>query len=226
MDLKAGPVTFALAATPREYREGMTAVFTATGAEFGAVEVPGTLEGGQSFGAELTCPLADDITLSVGFTTEGVTVNQELGQEMYLLDNTRLEFYGNLGWSMGGEPGEKMELYSLEANLDGIKPGQYKTPEGWQELGVEKGSLRLWINDTLFWSEERPEIAQGARLHDLFIPVEELELEQGDRVVLSVAYTDSAGREMEARLDGWRLNEEEKLEPLAPYEVTRIYPWE
>lgn len=226
MDLRAGTVTFSLTATPRKYREGMTAVFSAVGPDFAAVEVPGEPGAGGSFSALLTCPLVDDITLSVGFTTDGVTVNQELGRESYLLGDTKLSFYGNLGWSMGGTPGEKMEVYSLEANLEWIEPGQYKTREGWQELEVEKGSLRLWINDAVFWSEERQEIAQGMRIRDLSIPVEELELEKGDRVILSSLYTDSAGREMETWLDGCRLNEEGKLENLAPYEEEESYPWE
>lgn len=222
MDLKAGTVTFSLAATPREYREGMTAVFSAVGAEFEPVEIPGELGAGQSFRAELVCPLANDITLSVGFTADGVTVNQELGRERYLLGGTELSFYGNLSWSVGYR-GEKNVVDRMDAYLDSVGPGQYKTTEGWQDLGLKKGCLRLWVNGELFWSGEEKSLEKR---EETAIPAEGLELKRGDRVILSLLYTDSAGREGEAYLDGFCISREGKPEMLAPYEEGTAFPWE
>lgn len=221
MDLQRGEVTFSLTATPREYREGMEAVFSATGADFQPVEVPGTLGAGQTFGAELTCPLTDDITLSVGFTTDGVTVNQELGRESYLLGNTQLYFSGNLAWSVRHEEG-KFPILRMDAILDGVTPGQYKTSEGWKELGVEKGRLRLWVNGELWWSGEETTLERRIETE---IPAEGLELKKGDRVILSVLYTDSAGREGEAYVDGFAIDEEGDPGHMAPYEEDGAYPW-
>lgn len=224
MDLGKGTVTFALIATPREYREGMTAVFSAVGTDFDPVEVPGTLEAGQAFAAKLSCPLSDAVTLSVGFTADGVTVNQELGQESYLLAGTRLDFYGNLGWSVS-DLGGRLAVKSLRASLNGHSPGQYKTTEGWQDLSVSKGSLRLWKNGELLWSEEREEIAQGVEIDDLPIPVEGVTLEAGDRMVLSLQYKDNAGREDEVFLDGFWMDEDGKPEWSAGRGEEWMYPW-
>lgn len=222
MDLQRGEVTFSLTATPREYREGMEAVFSASGADFEPVEVPGTPGAGQTFTGSLTCPLTDDITLAVGFTTDGVTVNQELGRESYLLGNTELYFNGILSWSVRHE-GEKFPVLRMDAALDSIQPGQYKTPEGWKELGVEKGRLRLWVNGELFWSGEEGSLE---RRIETSVPAEGLELERGDRVILSVFYTDSAGREGEAYLDGFAIDRDGDQAHMAPYEEDGAYPWE
>ena len=222
MDLGKGTVTFSLTATPREYREGMRAVFSAVGAEFEPVEIPGELGAGQSFRAELVCPLANDITLSVGFTADGVRVNQELGREGYLLGNTELLFNGNLSWSVGYRD-EKSVVERMDAYLDSVGPGQYKTTEGWQDLGLKKGCLRLWVNGELFWSGEEKSLE---RREEAAIPAEGLELKRGDRVILSLLYTDSAGREGEAYLDGFCISREGKPEMLAPYEEGTAFPWE
>lgn len=221
MDLRNNTVTFSLTATPREYREGMEAVFSATGADFESVEVPGTLGAGQTFTGSLTCPLTDDITLSVGFTTDGVTVNQELGRGGYLLSDTELYFNGVLGWSVGREEG-KVTVHRMDASFDGVKPGQYKTPEGWQELGVEKGRFRLWINGELWWSGEETTLE---RRIETAIPAEGLELKRGDRVILSVLYTDSAGREGEVYVDGFAIDRDGDPTHMAPYEEEKAYPW-
>ena len=222
MDLRKGTVTFSLAATPREYREGMRAVFSAVGAEFEPVEVPGELGAGQTFTAELTCPLTDNIILSVGFVSDGAVVTQQLGEESYLLNGTELNFNGNLSWSVGYR-GEKNVVDRMDAYLDSVGPGQYKTTEGWQDLGLKKGCLRLWVNGELFWSGEEKSLEKR---EEVSIPVEGLELKRGDRVILSLLYTDSAGREGEAYLDGFCISREGKPEMLAPYEEGTAFPWE
>ena len=190
----------------------------------------GTLGAGQTFRAELTCPLTDDITLSVGFVTDGTTVNQELGRGSWLLSGTEIGFNGQLGWSMS-RTGDKMTFTRLTASLYGIQPGQYKTAEGWQNLEPVEGSLRLWKNDELFWSEEREEIAEGRKIENVEIPTEGLELKEGDRVIFSIRYTDTAGREREAFLDGFEMGDgDEVARPihLAPYseEWENNYPRE
>ena len=79
-------MTFRAYATPKTYTEGMTALFVADNGE-SLVEVPGSLEGGQTFSAELTCSLTDDISISVVFITGDM-------RETQLLE-TRYSLYAN-----------------------------------------------------------------------------------------------------------------------------------
>ena len=208
----------------------MTAVFSATGPDFEAVEVPGTLGAGQTFTAELTCPLTDDITLSVGFVSDGTTVNQELGRENYLLSQTYVDMMGNLAWSVGGTE-DGVILHSLDANIWQTSGGSYKTREkGGQEVTIASGSLRLWVNDELYWShvcEESP-ANKWAGTYEVKIPTEGMELKVGERVILSCLYTDTAGRENEVFVDGFRVNKVGKPETMAPYteDWENNYPWE
>lgn len=230
MDLLENTVTFALTATPREYKEGMRAVFSAVGPDFEAVEVPGILGAGQTFTAELTCPLTDDITLSVGFVSDGTTVNQELGRENYLLSQTQVDIMGNLAWSVGGTE-DGVILHSLDADVWPSDFGWYKTREkGAQEIGVIGGTLRLWVNDELYWSHTcgGSLASRWAGTYEAKIPTEELELKVGERVILSCLYTDTAGRENEVFVDGFQVNKVGKPETLAPYDEDweNNYPWE
>ncbi|MBP3521309.1 MAG: helix-turn-helix transcriptional regulator [Oscillospiraceae bacterium] len=227
MDFLENTVTFVLTTTPREYKEGMKAVFSAVGLDFEAVEVPGVLGAGQTFTAELTCPLTDDITLSVGFVTDGAVVTQQLGRETYLLSQTQTDVMGNLAWSVGGTE-DGVILHSLDADIWQTSGGSYKTREGWQEITIASGALRLWVNDELYWSQEFGDPVQLFTGTGIQIPTEELELKVGERVILSCLYTDTAGREKETFVDGFRVNKVGKPETLAPYDEDweNNYPWE
>lgn len=227
MDLGKGTVTFSLTATPREYREGMEAVFSATGADFEAVEVPGTLGAGQTFTGSLTCPLTDDITLSVGFISGGAVVTQQLGQEGYLLSQTLADVMGNLSWSVSGV-GEKAKIGALNADVWQGGSGWYKTREdGGQEVTAVRGTLRLWVGGELYWSRECEDLSRRLENQGIEIPTEGLNVKAGDQIILSLLYTDSAGREEETYLDGFWIDWEEQPETLAPYEEgTGAFPWE
>lgn len=223
MDLPRGEVTFSLTATPREYREGMEAVFSATGADFAPVEVPGVLGAGQTFTGSLTCPLTDDITLSVGFAADGVTVSQELGQETYLFSQTQLTVDGDMNWSISGR-GEEASFNDLRAFVNNVDMGWYKTREdGVVEIGLAGGELRLWKEDTLVWSRE---LEKDDWKTEVAIPVEGLKLAPGEKLLLSLLYTDTAGREEETYLAGIRMDEDGVPGWLAPYVVDGSYPWD
>lgn len=78
-DLAENTATFSVQAVPKSYMEGMTALFLAdSGGEL--LEVPGELGPGQSFSAQLICPLTDSITLSVVFQTGEQRETQVLEQ--------------------------------------------------------------------------------------------------------------------------------------------------
>ena len=227
MDLLQNTVTFSLTATPREYREGMKAVFSAVGPDFEAVEMEGTLGAGQTFTAELTCPLTDDITLSVGFVEGEATVTQQLGQVWNLLSDTKVDVMGNLGWSMSGR-GQEARFTALTADVWQSTWGFYKTREGGREITVVKGTLRLRVGEELYWSQECGDLTRRSESQEIQIPTEDLTVEAGEKVVLSLLYTDSAGREDEVFLDGFVMTEDGRPDMLAPYgdgwEIN--YSWE
>ncbi len=69
-NISENTVTFSLRAVPKTYTSGMEAVFCATQSDSGeTTEITGTLGKNQEFSAELTCPLSDNIILSVIFIT-------------------------------------------------------------------------------------------------------------------------------------------------------------
>lgn len=227
MDLKAGTVTFALSAIPREYREGMTAAFTAAGADFEAVEVPGELGAGQSFSARLTCPLADDISLTVAFTEDGVTVSKELGRERLLLANAELSLWGNLNWTASNRGQEKgMVLTRLSANVEPVATGWYHDGTDWRELTLAEAELRLWKNGQVVWSRVGDELTRGLAMEETAIPVRDLGTEVGDRLVLSVLGVDGTGREKEFWLDGCCVTRNGMIHLDPPGEGGDPAPWE
>ena len=234
MDLLNHTVTFALTATPREYRAGMTAVFSATGPDFEPVEVAGVLGTGQAFAAELTCPLTDDITLWVGFTEGEAVTTQQLGQQRWLFSETQVDVYGNLSWSMTGQK-EDRKVLSLVANAwQGDKAWYTTRNEGNKEITIVSGTLRLWKGEELIWSQAYEEWnRKGGEVKipaggddGVVIPAEGLPLAPGQRLILSLLYTDSAGREQEVFLDGFYIDEEGDPEWIAPYTDEWVYPWD
>lgn len=68
VDPAANTVTFAVRAVPKTYLEGMTALFIARYGE-DTVELPAEAGADHAFEGEITCPLTDEIALSVVFVT-------------------------------------------------------------------------------------------------------------------------------------------------------------
>ena len=69
-DLAENNVTFSTWAVPKTYEDGMTAEFIAD-SNGEIITVPALLQPGQKFSAEITCPLTDNVTLSVVFILPG-----------------------------------------------------------------------------------------------------------------------------------------------------------
>ena len=82
-DLAANTVTFSASAAPRTFTGGMEAVFLIDSGS-GPAEFPGELDEWQSFHAELTCELTDEIEISVVFITGDVRETQFLDEYTYL----------------------------------------------------------------------------------------------------------------------------------------------
>ncbi len=80
IDSRNFTLTFYAYAIPKNYEEGMEAIFTADSGD-GPVEAVGTLRPGRKFEAEVTCERTDDIKLFVVFRyPDGSEERQMLGQ--------------------------------------------------------------------------------------------------------------------------------------------------
>lgn len=77
VDIPSNTAVFSAYASPKTYTEGMTAVFVVDDGS-AVTEVPGELGVNQTFSAELTCDLTNEITISVVFVTGDVRETQLL----------------------------------------------------------------------------------------------------------------------------------------------------
>ena len=82
-DIPGGTVTISAWAVPKTYREGMTAEFLAV-CDGETLTFPAEQTEGQTFAADLICPLVDDIQVSVVFLSEDTRETQYL-QDFYSL---------------------------------------------------------------------------------------------------------------------------------------------
>lgn len=228
MDLAGGTVTFQLSATPKEYHEGMTAVFSAAGTEFKTVSVPGEEEGGHTFSARLTCPLKDGISLSVGFNDGQTTLTRLLGQEWSLESDTQVEVVGHLNWSASGGSDGPRRLTALSLRASYVSPPGYKDVSGYQNVTITEATFRLWKGDSLIWSAPWEDVdkSQSASV-EMEIPADGITLEDGEKLLLSLLYTDSGGRTQEVELNGLvrDLKDDSAVSQAAPRQ-NGPYPWE
>ena len=226
MDLAGGTVTFQLSATPKEYHEGMTAVFSAAGTEFKTVSVSGEEEGGHTFSARLTCPLKDGISLSVGFNDGQTTLTQLLGQEWSLESDTQVEVVGHLNWSASGGPDGPRRLMALSLRDSYVSPPGYKDVSGYQNVTITEATFRLWKGDSLIWSAPWEDVDKSQLASvEMEIPADGITLEDGEKLLLSLLYTDSGGRTQEVELNGGDFKDDSAVSQAAPRQ-NGPYPWE
>lgn len=77
-DPKTGLITIHVSTTPKVYQEGVTAIFTASGAGIEPQELAGQPAAGNAFLATIEVPVVDELRLSVSFLREGEAHNQLL----------------------------------------------------------------------------------------------------------------------------------------------------
>ncbi len=146
-DYRANEITFTLRAVPRTYEEGMTAIFVleSDGERSEAPVEPGV---DHAFAGDVTCPLADDIRLSVVFVSaDGTRQTQLLEQYPYLYSSSFSDAYivGSPLWvdMRGGDtlPANDHILYSVTATkcvAADIRCGLFRDNElvMWYESGT------------------------------------------------------------------------------------------
>lgn len=195
-DLAANTITFELSAAPKTYTEGMTALFRAEYGD-GTAEVPAVWNDQQGCAAELTCPLTDEIMLSVVFQTGGKQETQKI--------QTFYELY------ISSFPVQDVSLASalfIDLNGDTLQPRDYALkPFNWYaeqnmptaqlarvQLGLfENGRLVHWLEQL----DEQPDSFQGDwDGHLFFRNTQSYTFDRSKTYCLAAVITDEYGREI------------------------------
>ena len=195
-DLAANTVTFRVWATPKTYTPGMQVEFTADNGET-AVVAAGTEEEGRRFSALITCPLTDDIRLSVCFLRGENEETQWLDEYTYLYSGSFPFVYLTfpLWFSLEGDTLEPdVTDVNLENNIDLGK--DFGNGQQAQAVSIRVGlfkdqELVLWYTETV-----RDVIVNGEPTTErVWARDEVFQLERGHIYCEAVVVTDQFGRE-------------------------------
>lgn len=195
-DLAANTVTFELNATPKTYVEGMTAVFQA---EYGGgvAEVEAVQGENQSYSGTLTCPLTNEIVISVVFVTGEKRETQKV-QTFYELYRESFPYEYTSGpplfFDMNGDVLPEGSYYELHTG-DSVYEGQLPRAKAVRQR------LGLFRNHTLIhWyeqQEEKPAQYQGDwHDHLFFRNPAEYTLDHEGEYCLALVVEDEYGREL------------------------------
>ena len=193
-DIPGGTVTISAWAVPKTYREGMTAEFLAVcGGE--TLTFPAEQTEGQTFAANLVCPLVDDIQVSVVFLS-GDTRETQFLQDFYsLYTETIPEIDLDDIWCFDEATIEDGQL-KIPANV--LNYRILDTNYYGESTAVAEVKLGLFKNRELAaWGTpiEKPDNYHGFGDCDFvqFDPVS-LPVEQGDLLCYALVVTDEYGR--------------------------------
>lgn len=194
-DLAANTATFAVYAVPKTYLPGMTATFLArSGGETTQI----TVEPGENnaFSTQITCPLTDDITLSVVFRTGDKEETQWLEDYDYLYSDT----FPNLSIQFGLFFEEEDGVLPAQTAQDGTTVYAFGSSTG-EELSSQDMDLRVGLfrdQKLVMWYQQgtREVIINGTRANEqVWFRPQEVTLEPGHEYVEAILYTDSYGRQ-------------------------------
>lgn len=195
-DLAANTVTFELNATPKTYVEGMTAVFQA---EYGGgvAEVEAVQGENQSYSGTLTCPLTNEIVISVVFVTGEKRETQKV-QTFYELYRESFPYMYVSGpplfFELQGDILPKDSYYDLGADAVGYNEQLPRAGVAQQRLGLFRDrELVHWYE----LQEAQPEQYQGDWAGTLFFKnLTEYTLDRGSEYCLALVVKDEYGREI------------------------------
>ena len=195
MELKDNAAVFSAWAVPKTYTEGMTAEFVADSAGE-IVTVPAALQTGRKFAAELTCPLSDNITVSVVFILpDGTRQTQLLDTYEYLFSGSfpELSIRDHLHFFGADVVDGRLVLKNPYIGIKYLEEGK----GGAQIVSIQLGLFR---NQKLVaWAEpcEQPENFDDEdfyRLPDLVLE----NLTEEDVLAVAALVTDQFGRQFMA----------------------------
>ncbi len=217
----AGTALFQVSATPKRYTEGLSAEFSASGHDFETVTVQGTPGKDLRFQADLTCPLSDDITISVTFTSGGVRETQQLHTEGGLASNTQPSI-SSAHVLFGDEVTGGSYHLSDTIHLRWTNP-LVKTAQGTHTVSVRALSLQVYVGGAKAAEVEGDGsgVVSSDILQVLHIPVDvTLSLAPGDTLTLLAKITDSHGRTYRQILNHYAVEPYQAGAQAVRYELT------
>ncbi len=198
LELTNNTAVFSAWAVPKTYVDGMTAEFVVdTAGEI--VTVPAVMEVGQKFVAEVTCPLSDNITVSIVFVLpDGTRQTQLLDTYEYLYTGSFPELSIMDHLHLFGEDvvDGKLIIKNRYVSINSVSEGKGGARVVSFQLGLFRNQkLVTWVQPC-----EKPESFIGFEKHD-FYRVPDLVLENltdEDVLVFAALVTDQYGREFMA----------------------------
>lgn len=199
-DLRANTATFDVRVVPRTYVEGMTALFQARSME-DTVEVPIEVGPDGAFSGQVTCPLTDDISLTVVFLTDGKRETQWLEDYGQLYSNTfpDLDLSGLL-WT---ETPDENGVVSAEGSRWAVTVRNWEAENslmlGYSPEPPTKLQVGLFRDrKLLFWYEEQ---VRDVTVNNVpakeygWLRTQDVTLEPGHTYTEAAVYTDALGRQ-------------------------------
>lgn len=200
-DLGANTATFDIRVVPKTYVDGMTALFVARSEEE-TVELPVAPGEDHAFSGEITCPLTDNISLTVVFVTGDKRETQWLEDyyDLYTLSFPYLSLDGRLWFDMVHKkdnllPPSEMPGVQIENHND---EGGHR-PWGWRPEPPATVQVGLFQDQKLvMWYEEREEeinINGVPTTVPAWFRPREVELDPNSVYSEVLLYTDAYGRQ-------------------------------
>lgn len=190
-DPAANTATFQIRAVPKVYTEGMTAVFMAY-SDSKTVEAPVEPGTGHIFSGRVTCPLSDEISLSVIFLSNGTGETQQLETYYDLYTQSFPELTVSVVWRTGSN---RNTLLPTDRNTAATVMGtdyEVWTPEPPAKLQVGlfcDQKLVTWYEPGVRYFDATDQEAPGWNL------TEQVELEPEHTYCVAALYTDEYGRQ-------------------------------
>ena len=202
VDLAENAVTFDLAVQLRQ-RTADTPVILAARSAGETVSVQGEDQGGDTFAAQITCPLSDTIDFSLTFQMDGENRTQTIGQAIQMAQDYSLQpVVKELDTSyeekkLDGDHFPAGTVVPLEYNVTFYNTNRMVTPEdahvrAW--LGVfVNDQLDHWVDGIQSWSIEHSDEFYLGSFWSTEVDLSGLSLNKGDIITLGLRVRDGSG---------------------------------
>lgn len=203
VDLAENAVTFDLAVQLRQ-RTADTPVILAARSAGETVSVQAEDQGGDTFAAQITCPLSDTIDFSLTFQMDGENRTQTIGQAIQMAQDYSLQpVVKELDTpykekKLEGDHFPAGTVVPLEYNVTFYNTNRMVTPEdahvgAW--LGVfVNDQLDHWVDDIQSWSIEHSDEFYLGSFWSTEVDLSGLSLNKGDIITLGLRVRDGSGR--------------------------------
>lgn len=195
IDPAANTVTFTARAVPKTYRDGMTALFVAR-SDGEITELPVQVGPGNAFEGEITCPLTDQIELSVVFVSDGQKQTQFIDDWSGLYSGSfpYVYFQGGPLWFDADDKTDTLKPDSVWLNAD---EDQVETVKGGS---VKITDIRVGLfkdRKLLFWYRKAlvPVYVNGVQQEEVrYFRDESVSLDKNSVYSQAAVVTDQYGR--------------------------------